>query len=63
MEKSDKFRIYPAQKQEILIRKTVGWTRFVFNRYLAKRIETHKSDKQTINYNASYADLTGLKRN
>lgn len=62
MEKSYKFRIYPTKEQEVLIQKTFGCTRFIFNRYLAKRIEAYKSDKQTINYNACSADLTGLKK-
>ncbi len=62
IEKSYKFRIYPTKEQEVLIQKTFGCTRFVFNRYLAKRIEAYKSNKQTINYNACSADLTVLKK-
>ncbi|CAH2464289.1 hypothetical protein IIQ_05304 [Bacillus cereus VD118] len=33
--KSYKFRIYPNQRQEILIAKTIECSRFVFNRFLA----------------------------
>lgn len=62
IEKSYKFRIYPTKEQEVLIQKTFGCTRFVFNRYLAKRIEAYKFNKQTINYNACSADLTVLKK-
>ena len=62
IEKSYKFRIYPTKEQEVLIQKTFGCTRFVFNRYLAKRIDAYKSNKQTINYNACSADLTVLKK-
>ena len=62
MEKSYKFRIYPTKEQELLIQKTFGCTRFVFNRYLAKRIEAYQSEKQTINYNVCSADLTILKK-
>ena len=62
MEKSYKFRIYPNQAQETLIQKTFGCTRFVFNRYLTKRIDAYQSNKQTINYNACSADLTALKK-
>ena len=62
MEKSYKFRIYPTKEQETLIQKTFGCTRFVFNRYLAKRIKAYQTDKQTINYNACSADLTQLKK-
>lgn len=42
MEKSYKFRIYPNKEQEILIQKTFGSTRYVFNHYLAQRIEQYK---------------------
>ena len=36
MEKAYKFRIYPTKQQEILIQKTFGSCRFVYNQYLAK---------------------------
>ena len=45
MEKAYKFRIYPNKKQEVLIQKTFGSCRFVFNHYLAKRIECIKRIK------------------
>ncbi|WP_239456886.1 MULTISPECIES: helix-turn-helix domain-containing protein [unclassified Exiguobacterium] len=35
--KACKFRTYPTKEQEILIAKTVGCSRFVFNHFLAKR--------------------------
>src|SRR5574344_2124773 len=62
MEKSYKFRIYPTKEQAILIQKTFGCTRFLFNKYLSKRIEAYQTDKQTINYNACSSDLTQLKK-
>ena len=62
MEKAYKFRIYPNKKQEVLIQKTFGSCRFVFNHYLAKRIEMYKNDKSSLNYNACSKDLTKLKR-
>ncbi|KOY80906.1 hypothetical protein ADM90_17195 [Lysinibacillus macroides] len=34
--KAYKFRIYPNKEQEILIAKTIGCSRFVFNYFLAK---------------------------
>jgi len=61
MEKAYKFRMYPNEEQEILIQKTFGCSRFVFNHYLAKRIELYQNDKSTMNYNACSADLTKLK--
>ncbi|WP_415841337.1 helix-turn-helix domain-containing protein, partial [Paenibacillus alkaliterrae] len=35
--KAYKFRIYPNKKQAILMNKTIGCTRFVFNFFLAKQ--------------------------
>lgn len=61
MEKAYKFRIYPNKSQELLIQKTFGCSRFVYNHYLAKRIELYKTDKSTINYNDCSNDLKNLK--
>jgi putative transposase len=62
VEKAYKFRIYPNKEQEILIQKTFGSCRFVYNHYLAKRIEMYKTDKSTINYNQCSNDMTNLKK-
>ena len=62
MEKGIKFRLYPNKKQQILINKTFGCCRFVYNYYLAKHIELYKTEQKFMNYNASSADLTKLKQ-
>ena len=62
MEKAYKFRIYPNKNQEILIQKTFGSCRFIYNHYLAKRIEMYKTDKTTISYNQCSKDMTNLKK-
>lgn len=62
MEKSYKFRLYPNVTQEALIRRTFGCCRFVYNHYLAKRIELYSADKSTLSYNACSADMTILKK-
>jgi putative transposase len=62
MEKAYKFRLYPTREQETLMQKTFGSCRFVFNHYLAKRIDLFKNEKTTMNYNACSADLTLLKK-
>ena len=62
MEKSYKFRIYPNKEQETLIQKTFGSCRFVYNYYLAKRIELYKQDKSTMNYNQCSKNLKDLKQ-
>ena len=40
MLKAFKYRIYPNKNQEILINKTLGCTRFVFNHFLDLRIKS-----------------------
>ena len=40
--KAYKFCIYPNKKQEILIAKTIGCSRFVFNHFLAPWNDPHK---------------------
>lgn len=42
MEYSYKFRIYPTSTQENLIQRTFGCCRFVFNHFLAERMEQYK---------------------
>lgn len=62
MEKSYKFRIYPNKEQQILIIKTFGCVRFVYNYYLEKKIKLYKETKQSMGYNACSEDLTLLKQ-
>ena len=62
MEKAYKFRIYPNKQQEELINKTFGCCRFIYNRYLAKRIELYENDKETYSYKQCSCDLTRLKK-
>jgi len=60
--KAYKFRIYPTVKQEILIAKTIGCSRFVFNHFLAKWDDTFKSTGKGLSYNSCSSQLTELKR-
>lgn len=43
--KAYKFRIYPTDEQALIMRKTFGCVRFVYNKMLAERIETYESLK------------------
>lgn len=61
-EKAYRYRIYPNKKQQELIQKTFGCTRFVYNYYLNKRKEMYKNDKTTFTYNMCSKDLTNLKK-
>ena len=60
--KAYKFRIYPNQEQEILINKTIGCSRFVFNYFLAKWNDTYKETEKGLTYNSCSAQLTQLKK-
>lgn len=62
MEKSYKFRIYPNEKQRVLIAKTFGCARFVYNYYLDKKIKLYEELKQSMNFCACSSDLTLLKK-
>ena len=61
MEKTYKYRIYPNKKQKELIAKTFGCCRFVYNKYLAKRIEMYKQNKETFSYVQCANDMKNLK--
>lgn len=62
MEYSYKFRIYPTREQENLIQRTFGCCRFVYNRFLAMRIEAYKERGETLNYYVCANALTLLKK-
>lgn len=61
VEKAYKYRIYPNKKQKEIIAKTFGCCRFVYNTYLAKRIERYKKDKTTFTYAQCANDMKNLK--
>jgi putative transposase len=49
--KAYKFRLIPNDFQNVLLRKTFGCVRFVYNKMLAERIETYeklKSDAEAL---------------
>lgn len=51
VEYSCKFRLYPNQQQENLIQRTFGCCRFVFNHFLADRIEQyHNTGKSDVSW-------------
>ena len=60
--KSYKFRIYPNKKQEVLIAKTIGCSRFVFNYFLDKWRKAYDSTGKGLSYNSCSKQLTQLKK-
>ena len=61
MEKAYKYRIYPNKKQKEIIAKTFGCCRFVYNTYLAKRIEMYEKNKENFSYVQCANDMKNLK--
>lgn len=61
-EKTFRFRLYPTTEQIILIHKTVGCARYVYNHFLAERIETYKVAGKGLSYNQCSALLTKVKQ-
>ena len=62
MNKSFKIRIYPNKEQQILIDKTFGCTRFIYNFMLNLKQKLYKNFNINLNYNNMSKILTELKR-
>lgn len=62
MEYSYKFRIYPTPLQENLIHRTFGCCRFVFNHFLAERMETYNITGKAPARFQQDKSLTSLKK-
>ncbi len=62
MLKAFKFRLYPNKLQAELINKHLGSNRFVYNHFLAKRIELYKENQKTLTYNQCANSLPKLKK-
>lgn len=59
--KGYKMRIYPTKEQAVLINKTLGCSRLIFNKGLAFREEAYKNN-QPSNYKSTNAMLTAMKK-
>ena len=60
--KAYKFRIYPNKEQAILINKTIGCSRFVFNHFLSKWNDAYKETGKGLAYGTYSAELPKLKK-
>ena len=60
--KAYKFRIYPNKEQKIVIDKTFGCTRFVFNKFLSERKEKYEESKIKLSAYDELKELTDLKK-
>lgn len=61
MGKAYKYRIYPNEKQKEIITKTFGCCRFVYNKYLAQRIELYQTNKESLSYVKCAKEISKLK--
>ncbi|WP_257236004.1 transposase [Nostoc sp. 'Peltigera malacea cyanobiont' DB3992] len=62
MQKAFKITLIPTHNQQVLVNKTIGCARFVYNRFLALRKELYSTEKKALNYNACSQRLTLLKK-
>ncbi|WP_338421240.1 IS200/IS605 family element RNA-guided endonuclease TnpB, partial [Nostoc parmelioides] len=62
IQKAFKVTLIPTHNQEILINKTIGCARYVYNRFLALRKELYNTEQKTLSYNACSQQLTVLKK-
>lgn len=60
--KAYKFRLYPNKEQVILINKTIGCSRFVYNHFLNQWNETYKETGKGLSYGKCSAQLPSLKK-
>ncbi|MFC0015937.1 IS200/IS605 family element RNA-guided endonuclease TnpB [Allobacillus sp. GCM10007490] len=60
--KAYRFRIYPNKQQEILIAKTLGCSRFVFNHFLSEWEKSYQNTGKRLTYNSCSKQLTQLKK-
>ena len=56
------YRIYPTKEQEVLIQKTFGCVRFVYNHFLNDRITEYKENGKSLSFFEQNRALTDLKK-
>lgn len=62
MEKAFKFRLIPTKEQEIMLSKTFGSCRFVYNYYLGKKIDLYKNEGKSMSYVECANNMKSLKK-
>jgi putative transposase len=62
MEQAFRYRFYPTPEQEILLRKTMGCARLVYNRALAARTEAWDEREERVDYLKTSSLLTEWKQ-
>ena len=62
MEQAFRYRFYPTPEQELLLRRTMGCARLVYNRALATRTEAWYERQEKVDYVKTSALLTQWKK-
>lgn len=60
--KAYQFRIYPNQQQKVLLAKTFGSVRLVYNHFLDRKIKVYQQTQKNISYQQCAADLAAFKK-
>ena len=62
MYRAFRYRFYPSPSQEVLLRKTLGCSRFVYNHFLALRIKEWTTNQKLVSFYETSSLLTQLKK-
>ena len=57
-----KFRMYPNDEQKILLAKTFGCVRMVYNHWLDRKIRQYKEDKTNVTYTICAKEMAAMKK-
>jgi putative transposase len=61
VERAFKIRLLPTKEKEIMLSKTFGSCRFLYNYYLVKKIELYKSEGKYMFYVECASDMKDFK--
>lgn len=62
MYRAFRYRFYPSPSQEVLLRKTLGCSRFVYNHFIALRIQEWTANQKSVSFYETSSILTQLKK-
>ena len=57
-----KFRIYPDKEQKIMLAKTFGCVRLVYNKFLDRRKTEYEDNKKTVSYTTCAKEMAEMKK-
>ena len=60
--KAYKFRIYPNTEQQVLLARTFGSVRLVYNHYLEAKTKNYEETGKSLSYTKCAADLVSFKK-